>query len=469
MNCIRSLFLLLATCCLFACQSPSSETTTTEAGTTPVLATKQSVSPPLPAVHVPFQTFSIQADQTETLQLAQGTQIEVPAGALVDAEGKPVSGKVDLQYREFHDVADVWLSGIPMTYESEQGPEVFQTAGMMEIRASQNGAPVFIAEGKSLEIEMASFVPDEAEMENGYGLYYFEESSGAWEYLAPSQAQSNTRRDITQTEQPPLPARPLKPQQPGANDLVFNFATNYSHFPELAPYEGISWQYADMQVAGTLNPKEEKWMFTEVWTDAEVSPVEGQEGVYRLRLSNKKKLAELLVKPVLEGKKYEAAMEVFAELKRKYEAVRELRRVEEERQAAQAELVRSFSISQFGIYNCDRYYRQMQAQQVLADFQFESDIRDNQFVQINQVYLIVPDANAVITYRRGTGWNSWSEFQFDPDERNYVVAMLPGNEIALFSDEDFRQNHITQSYIFDMKATGLKIASAQDLREALSL
>jgi WD40 repeat protein len=118
---------------------------------------------------VPFQALEVDAAAGKAFRLASGSQVRVPAGAFVDKDGEPVVGKVQLNYREFHQAAEIIASGIPMEYQGG----VFESGGMFELRGQQGAEPVFIAEGKRIEVKLASFTDDP-----DFKHYYLHEPGG---------------------------------------------------------------------------------------------------------------------------------------------------------------------------------------------------------------------------------------------------------------------------------------------------
>ena len=480
-NLSRAILILLL--CTAACTPVNEKTATQKASSTNDnlvhQASQRSISPPLAGVNVPTQHFTIQAEQTKNIDLPNGTQIYIPAGTLVDKEGKALTGEVDLTYREFHDAIDVLLSGIPMTYETADGKEeIFQTAGMMEINASQNGQEVFIAEGKSIKIEMASFVEPPADtrtMEDDYQLYYLNESTGMWEDRGENNPSPNPRlADMpTQPAPKPLPARPMKPKKPSKDEVVFDFAVDYRKYPELAPYDGISWQYAniDSDEPGMINPNEAKWVFGEVWKDARVKEMDGKKGLYVLQIKNKRKKAQMIVTPVMEGDKYEDAMAKYQEINRRIAAVKKQTEIELKRREQQAKMVRAFSVDQFGTYNCDRFYRIPDARMIVADFNFPAMEQSEtaQMAHIDKVYQLIPGSRAMVTYNRSSQDGAWGAVNYSPSEKTYLLAMLPNNEVAMFGPEDFAAIDFKRSHTFEMKSTGKKIESPDQLRALLSM
>lgn len=126
-------------------------------------ATKPAFVPTFNEFDVPFQSLEVVAERGKHFQLANGSQINVPAQAFVNKNGDPVQGNVQLNYREFHHAAEIIASGIPMEYQGG----VFESGGMFELRGQQASEPVFIAKGSKIEVKLASFT-DESEFKHYY-------------------------------------------------------------------------------------------------------------------------------------------------------------------------------------------------------------------------------------------------------------------------------------------------------------
>src|SRR4051794_24892324 len=71
------------------------------------------IHPPLKGVDVPFEHYSFLAEQGDTLFSACGSFLLFPPNSIVDKYGNPVHGKIDINYREFSDPVDFFVSGIP--------------------------------------------------------------------------------------------------------------------------------------------------------------------------------------------------------------------------------------------------------------------------------------------------------------------------------------------------------------------
>lgn len=124
---------------------------------------------------------------------ATGTSVYIPAHALTRAGGKPVSGEVEFQLREYRSPADFMASGIPMHYSDDRGSFYFNSGGMFDVRVTQQGEALQLASGQACDVRFTS-----THTLTQPSLYYFDESDNAWKYQ-PNPA-------FTTDERPPVVA-----------------------------------------------------------------------------------------------------------------------------------------------------------------------------------------------------------------------------------------------------------------------
>lgn len=134
------------------------------------------VRQPIPGVDVVKDMHVVDASKESKFYYRTGTEVVIPKNAFVDAAGRPVTGEVLIDYREFRDPIDFIVSGIPMTYSENGVVHNFESAGMFEINASVNGKEVFLANGKNVKVNLA--LNDSAEK---YDFFKFNAESGAWD------------------------------------------------------------------------------------------------------------------------------------------------------------------------------------------------------------------------------------------------------------------------------------------------
>jgi cell division protein FtsB len=148
------------------------------------------IKPPQKNADIPFQTYVINGDKDAKIIHSSGTEINIPSGAF-SFKGKPITGDVEIKYREFHDMADCIMAGIPMTYDTAGTQLHFESAGMIEIRAFQNGNPLTLA--KNMEVQMASDYTD-----TKYNLYRLDETEKNWVCLGKDKV-NETTKEFTET------------------------------------------------------------------------------------------------------------------------------------------------------------------------------------------------------------------------------------------------------------------------------
>lgn len=426
-----------------------------------VEASNQLVNPPLPEADVEYMTFSVDAKKGGSWTAPSGTVITIPKGVFVDADGNKIKGDVELQYREFHDAADIILSGIPMTYDNHGTEENFQTAGMMEITGFQDGKPVFIAEGKTVDVSIGSFTPDD-----DYNLYFLNPEQKQWVDIGRAEIQDNGKKKKGLKmlgSSPEAPIEPTKgiPGKPSEHEL--GFAADYQEFPELKPFKKIRWEPQDRSFM-----KKNEWAFTEVWTSVELQEVSAENMEYRFNLKNRKRKFSISVKPILEGEDYDKAMVKFNKKKAKYDKLLVQRKQEKARLVAQADLLRSFPISGFGIYNCDRFLRMPNIVTINAKVEFPEEVYMDPAKTV--IYHVTGDNRAVLT-RNGVDFPS---FRYPAEDRNFLIAILPGAKVGIVDNRAFKALDPYAlgkdgQHTFKVKVLEGEIHNASDLRLILGV
>ncbi len=153
----------------------------------------------------------------------------------------------------------------------------------------------------------------------------------------------------------------------------------------------------------------------------------------------------------------------------KYNKIKELRLLEEERLAQEGDLMRSFKIQQFGVYNWD-VWKDPERQILSAKFDF-GDAMDATANNIS-VFLVTAQKRSVVRYYP----NTYDKFSFDPKQYNELIAVLPGNKIAVFTAADFAKMDVAAlaaagskaEYTFKMRIQDQAIQSMDDLQNAIA-
>ncbi len=155
------------------------------------------VSPPEPDIKE-YEVFTVHPTQESKFTTRKGSTITVPPLAFTFPDGTICLEPVELKFSEYHNVAEIFLSGIPMMYDSAGVSYTFESAGMFDIRAYHQGQNLVLADQKEIGIDLVS------NAEGIYNFYYFDSTVNQWTYLF-----TESPDDITPITTPtPLPSPP---------------------------------------------------------------------------------------------------------------------------------------------------------------------------------------------------------------------------------------------------------------------
>lgn len=278
--------------------------------------TKRKIAPPLPGLNVRSFAYKFKTAIGGTFTHTSGTKVTFPANAFVDANGKPVSGNIEIQYREFRDQVDFFLSGIPMQYDSAQQTYQFVSAGMMEITGFINGQPVYLAKGKTVNVEFAS-----KETGTQYNLYKFDTLTGNWNYLGKDKVVLTPEQKldsaalVAQTMKGPgricgfipdmsKPIEPVKPLKADKRKNRFTVAIDPVEFPEMKSYKDMIFEVDES------NQKFDRNWYNVTWESITLSKTERQNR-YIIRLAKGREKVELDVYPVFDDKSFETEIAAY--------------------------------------------------------------------------------------------------------------------------------------------------------------
>jgi len=412
--------------------------------------------------------FIFQNTKGQDIKLPSGTTIKVPGSCFVDKNGKPVGGNVELKFEEYLSAGSIITSGISMKYTENGKRNDFESAGMFRISASQNGEELFIAKGKSLEVGLAT-----TDADKDFNLYFSNSGDGSdWAYEQPAPAAQNTgnpnRAQSPQSRgawSKPIPPRPFPPVAYSAEGKYFDLNLSHLHTENLKSLIGVVWQYAGNNPKN--DPANNTKIFARNWDYVNIVPMDGNKrGVYNIVLRNNDTTVKTIAQPVYRGAVLDAENEIFAkelgEFNRRMEEASE----QEKQNFVESAFVRLINIKGMGLYNCDRLYNYEDVVPILAQFDFGTS---NEKYKNVSVYHIGGNGMAVIPYPPGSG----SGFKYSLGEINKLVAILPDQEICIFSAVRFKNEAPSSkqtspvNFTFKLKHTGVKAVRAQDIDAVL--
>ena len=406
---------------------------------TPIQENTTVIQPPLENVHVPEHRYTFSANEPYSISLQNGTQIDIPSAAFVDEEGKTVEGEVSITYQEFHSLSDIFLSGIPMNYDSGGVVHNFKSAGMFTIKGYSEGKPIFVAEGKEIDINMASETSDEDYTYNFYEL----DETGNWQY------ESTVSAERTPTY--PKELIPEELEEPTGKELIIDLDVNYQGM-RAEELNNITWQY-DGDLADSTEIKQ---LLKQNWTDVQITKQENKLYTYAMELSGNKGETVIPVKPLLFGKDREAAL---ANIEANINGLKQ--KLIEANTPPPNPYSRAITINGFGTYNYDIIHSDPDRRKLLAKFDFGKEVN---MAKVN-VALICPEQQIVINYNMST----WDKFSYNEDYANFLVAVLPGNEIAYLEPDGFEAIDAKdgEEYVFKLEMYPEKIESKEDFDNLL--
>ncbi|MBK7407236.1 MAG: hypothetical protein IPJ40_03595 [Saprospirales bacterium] len=443
------------------------------------------VKPPMPGAEPAFAEWTFLAEEGSSETQPSGTRICIPPYAFVDQDGNQVYGPVTLRYREMHDGVSIFLAGIPMDYQDGQ----FTTAGSFDIRAFQENQALRLAEGDAISVQMASFEEGE-----DYNFFFLDENEArAWEDLG-------TNRPLINSEKVAL-AKKIERMKPG---LAFPLNRKYMAFN----YDAILDMYyknsttkvdnelvhRDMEAYGLgwVETGVHEWITFKgetqnaalmVWKnlDGKAFPewTKTLWGYIKLEKDNDYVYS---IKDKKSGQEFSVRLRAIMPLstlfafppekwKNEYDAI--MAKIEEETQRMEmmASVMRSFEVSELGIYNWDKLMKE--SDRVLVDADFTWPVEVNEGLSNIEVVLITGDNKGVVKYPS----YSWDALALVPDPNARFFAVLPGNRIAIYPPADFKtidfeglRQHVDPApYLFGMKATSKALKTEAEVREFLQI
>lgn len=377
------------------------------------------------------KTVIINASKKNLFVSKKGIKISIPENAFVTSSGEKPKGNVSVKISEYHNPADILISGIPMQYKTNNGPVQMESAGMFNIEATAAGKPLQLAKGKEIAMQMPTKNSD-----TNFNLYYFDASTNEWRQvinnLPIETPEAKVEKEIIQTAplrstteaaaitiewaavdniQRMIDGKNVNLVRPVClyDDTYFTFPIITNKYPELLLFKESVW---------TGYSKQDKLKASAAF---EMDQLINAEIIERETPLNK-----YLIRFEFKNIKFEAYMSIasksdFCEINDEiYFSVYDQRSVDENKiekiktktkiAKKQNEIYRSFSINRLGIWNCDRLYLLTKKATINPRFKNKSN---NEFYKPATTYLIDKKINSV--------WTFSNIVTLNPDSQNLLV------------------------------------------------
>lgn len=453
------------------------------------------IQPPIPQADIPMQTFELNNSRDTTLRLPSGTEVHVPARALL-LNGKPAEcAKLQMSVREMKTVDEVFLSGIPMQYDSAGTQYTFETAGMMQIEARCDGRALSIDPQRPLTIAMTSPSAD-----TKFNLYQLDTNQRAWAYKGKDRVETkptaaierpsaetarlaNLKKQLDKIAAELKALRNAEPRAPElANTAEWSIKLDVlpAEFPELR-----SFKEQLFEIDSRFKPLK-KTDQAKNWEDVRLEQ-SAYPGRYWIKFNAFKDSCRYLVKPVFPKALFAKAKVVFDSSFKAYKKqlaarlktedslnvaiAKEQKRVSDSSFSAYNKIKtkidieyaknaktiacirRCFPITQFGIWNCDLPI-QNRGVVLRADFMYNDSIYKPNIRYINNV-----DQNIIIelTQLNGIGYS--------PSQKT-VAWIVSRNEIYYITADEFKQQITAQARpVLHLQKASKPIITAADFKD----
>ena len=442
------------------------------------------INPPFPQANIPFTILHIRNLKDTILYVSPVACIEIGQNSLIDSAGNPVNDSIEIRYRQFMNPAEIFLSGIPMIYDSAGHSNTFESAGMIEIGAFFRNRPLLITPEKPVRISFRS-----SQTGNDYNLYYLDTVQRNWVYKEEDGVEM--QKELKFMEQGESEAiltpwvdslkqirriiadlRQQKPEPPVlANPQKWHFKIDIleNEFPELSLYSKTVFEIDDQYRA--LNPSHPAIDWEDVIISRSEKPMH-----YYVTFKKDTITAKYRACPVLNGESYQLAFSKYEELFETYQRELAQRKEREDQvirqlifrqtlrrndsitrvnnsasRSTENFVIRSFKILNFGIWNYDKA---LKYDRVLS---ITPTIIVNDSVYHKTFYRADLTRNALITVNPG------NNMEYEKESRSMLWMVAGRDRIAVFTAEDFSSiPSRSASFTFHLRLIDKTIHSSED-------
>ncbi|MCU0436045.1 MAG: hypothetical protein MUC87_21490 [Bacteroidia bacterium] len=407
------------------------------------------VKPPLPGIDVRDTAYTVNAAAGDTLTYHTGSLLIIPQNAFLGENGQPVNGAVEIRYREFHDPASIFIAGIPMTYDSAGVQYHFESAGMLEITAWQNGKPLKANPAQPIEVALASQTAVDK-----FNIYYLDTTARNWSFIKRDTAYliAGQLTDTAAAKAKTAGPQPIRPQLADTKRPSFSIDFDPLEFPELNAYKGLRFEVDEARTP--YNRADRKIQ----WDDARIA--RNSDGRTLTVTFTKDTLQRSYITyVVVDNRNYAAAMKEYEARFAAYETAlgrkistqqatqqkldENVDRADKKRLSANAlalclaairsrsnvgskqenQTMRLFVIQDFGIWNSDCPANLPPAEPLALKL---IDGRNKQEITSSKVFLVEKGRNAIFTYSPAM----LGAFQCNLEMENILWCITPDGQLA---------------------------------------
>ena len=490
---------------------------------------KAFIAPPISKLNVPYQKFNLKSEQGATFKTHSNSKIIVPKNAFVNKKGENIIGDVEIQFREFHNQADIIASGIPMKYDSAGIQSHLESAGMIDIKGYQNNEPVFIHPEKQITVELQS-----TQSADKFNMYALDTIAKNWTYLHRDnslkgltvknrlkQKDNVVIENITtkaiqkqidaippkieiekvvyskKINQLPKANEPTKPSKAIEGRPQFQLDVNAKEFPELATFNNMVFE------VGSENKNYNSKLSEITWSSATISEGSQKGKNYLLTLKLRERIEKLIVYPALTGKDYDNAIKAYDTKFNEYKNVLAKRiadekRLKEEFEKKQADYLAEQKKLTDDLIKERIKIRQEQEQQLANQFKsignqqkvtrifmvsnfgiYNSDCPNSmpKGEVLQPTYLVngkTPILNLTFTYlickdkNLVYNLNPNEPLRFNPNEQ-YSLCIIANGKTYICDNETFANNTANKQNKISLKEISSDIDNVVDFKKALGI
>ncbi len=409
-----------------------------------------------------YQRFTVNNKKDVSILSSKGSKIHIKANTFIDKDGKTVEGNVEVIYNEYHNPVELFLSGIPMKYDSAGFNYTFESAGMFEIYAKKDNEFLAMNENNPIIIDLVSAHNEP------FNLYYYDTKENKWSYLNNEQ-QKDINKNTNEVKEDkneqidyavsPEPKEIINktetenhvfiPRKANPDNYSFVIDVDVNEFPEFAGYNKLLFEVDNSDSSFKEEYYDVKW--------SKVDLKKQNDESYIIELSRFKKTVNVKAYPVLNIAEYAEAIKAFQKDKAEQFTVQEnnMKRISKQAEIQktkeiQANIVTNFqyyrniSITNLGTYNCDR---PMPYPELPIQISFNFNDKDGKKLFYSEVNIVQRGKNILWKYPKA------SKTYISKSLYNIIWIVTENDELAIIeipanSENWKRDSHTAEIYSF---------------------